>query len=284
MALLTRITSATKEVLIGDDRPTVLIGERINPTGRRRLAAALADGDWEAVRKEAIAQAQAGADVLDVNVGVPGLDETKLLPEAVRVVAEAVDLPICIDSNNPQALAAALAVYRGKALVNSVTGEPRSLQAVLPVVRDFGACVIGLAMDEGGIPREADRRVAIASRIVERAEAAGIPREDVVIDCLAMAVGADGGAALVTLEAMRRVRAELGVNLSLGASNISFGMPDRVLLTGAFLALTIASGLNCPIVDAARVRPVVTAVDLLLGRDPYARRYVQAYRARQNPA
>ncbi len=277
----TRVSSVTKEVIIGGERPAVLIGERINPTGKKKLAAALQVGDLELVRKEALAQVQAGADILDVNVGAAGVDEVALLPQAVQAVMEVVDVPLCIDSSSPKALEAALKVYQGKPLINSVTGEERSLEGVLPLVEEYGAAVIGLTMDGEGIPQDPDRRVDIARKIVERAEALCIPRENLVIDCLALMVGTDSKAGLVTLEAIRKVKAELGVNLTLGASNISFGLPDRDLFNCAFLAIAIAAGVNCPIVDVAKVRPTVLATDLVLGRDQYAMRYIKAYRQRQ---
>jgi 5-methyltetrahydrofolate--homocysteine methyltransferase len=277
----TKVSSAVKEVIIGDGRPTVLIGERINPTGKKKLAAALLAGDLEIVRQEALAQVQAGADILDINVGVAGMDEVALLPQAVQAVMETVDVPLCLDSSDPQALEVALKVYQGRPLINSVNGEERSLEAVLPLVKEHGAAVIGLTMDDEGIPNDADRRVSIARKIVERAEALGIPREAVIIDCLALTVGADSEAGLVSLETIREVKAELGVNLTLGCSNVSFGLPDRELLNSAFLAIAIAAGVTCPIVDVARARPTVLATDLALGRDKYAMRYIKAYRQRQ---
>ncbi len=277
----TRVSSPTKEVIIGDDQPTVLIGERINPAGKKKLAEALKAGNLEIVRREALAQAQAGADILDVNVGTFGVDEVALLPQAVRVVMDTVDIPLCLDSANPGALEAALKVYKGKALVNSVSGEEHSLAKVLPLVKEYGAVVIGLVQDDEGIPKSSERRVAIAHKIVERAEAAGIPREDIMIDCLAFAVGADTNSGLVTLETIRRVKAALGVNLTLAASNVSFGLPDRVLLNNTFVAMAIAAGVTCLIVDVARVRPAALAADLILDRDKHARRYIEAYRQRQ---
>jgi 5-methyltetrahydrofolate--homocysteine methyltransferase len=277
----TRVSSATKEVVIGDSRPTVLIGERINPTGKGKLAAALQAGDMQVVQAEALAQVQAGADVLDVNVGVPGLDEVSLLPRAVQAVMEVVDVPLCLDSHNVKALEAALKVYRGKPLVNSVNGEERSMSELLPLIKERGAVVIGLTMDEKGIPGDAQGRAEIARRIVLRAEALGIPREDVVIDCLAMAIGVDSRAGMVTLETIRRVKAELGVNMTFGGSNISFGMPDRQLLNGAFLAMAIAAGITCPIVNVSQIRSTILAIDLVLGRDRHAARYIKAYRQRQ---
>ena len=277
----TRVSSATKEVIIGNERPTVLIGERINPSGRKRLAEALQADNLEVVRQDALAQVQAGADMLDVNVGAVGVDEVALLPQAVQTVMETVDVPLCIDSANPKALEAALKVYRGKPIINSVTGEEHSLADVLPLIKKFGAAVIGLVQDEKGVPGSSERRVAIAHRIVERAAALGIPAEDVIIDCLALTVSTDTTAGLVTLETIRRVKSELGVNMTLGASNFSFGLPDRYLVSNAFLVLAIAAGVNCPIVDVVKVRPVVLATDLALGRDNFAMRYIKAYRERQ---
>ncbi len=277
----TRVSSATKEVFIGNGHPTVLIGERINPTGKRKLVAALQAGDMQALQEEAIAQVQAGADILDVNVGVPGLDEVALLPRAVQAVMNAVDVPLCLDSHNPKAIEAALKVYQGKPLINSVNGEERSLYELLTLTKEYGAVVIGLTIDEKGIPSDASGRAGIARRIVERAEALGIPRENVVIDCLAMAIGADGKAGIVTIETIRKVKAELGVNMTLGGSNISFGLPDRHLLNGAFLAIAITAGITCPIVNVTQVRSMILATDLVLGRDRHAARYIKAYRQQQ---
>ena len=277
----TRVTSPSKKVIIGDDQPTVLIGERINPAGKKNLQEALKAGDLEIVRREARAQAEAGADILDVNVGTFGVDEVTLLPQAVQAVTQTVDIPLCLDSANAEALEAALKVYKGKPLINSVTGEERSLAKVLPLVKEYGAAVVGLVQDDEGIPKNAERRVAIARKIVERAEAAGIAREDIIIDCLAFAVGADTSSGPAVIEAIRRIKAELGVNITLGASNVSFGLPDRYLLNNAFVAMAITAGANCLITDVAKVRPTVIAADLMLGRDKYARRYIEAYRQHQ---
>jgi len=282
----TMLKGTGKKVIIGDDRPTVILGERINPTGKKRLAAALVAGDLEIVREEALAQVEAGADILDVNVGAAGVDEVDLLPRAVKLVLETVDNPIAIDTADGKALAAALATHKevnpdGKPLINSVNGEEASLARVLPLVAEYGTAVIGLCMDDDGIPETPEKRLAVAKKIVERAEALGIPREDILIDCLALTVGADSKAGWVTLEAIRMVREELGVNMALGASNISFGLPERETINGAFLAMAIARGLNCPIVDAAKVAHYIQAADLALGRDEYAMRYLKAYRKRQ---
>lgn len=275
-----------KKVIIGDGRPTVIIGERINPTGKKKLAAALLAGDLDIVRREALAQVKAGADVLDVNVGAANVDEADLLPKAVRLVMETVDVPVCIDTANGEALAAALAVHKelnpdGKPLVNSVNGEEASLARVLPLVTKYDAAVIGLCMDDDGVPETPERRRAVAEKIVERSEALGISRENVLIDCLALTMGADSKAGWTTLEAIRMVKEALRVNIALGASNISFGLPEREVINGAFLAMAIAAGLNCPIVDAAKVRPYILAADLALGRDDYALRYIKAFRQRK---
>lgn len=276
----TKVSSPSKEVIIGDNQPTVLIGERINPTGKKKLAEALKAGDLEIVRKEALAQVQAGADILDVNVGVFGIDEAVLLPKAVQAVMETVDTPLCLDSSNPDALEAALKVYKGKPLVNSVTGEERSLKRILPLIKEYGAAVIGLVQDEDGIPKDTEGRVRVAHKIVEKIEAAGVPREDLVIDCLAFAVGAEPASGAAVIEAIRRIKAELGVNMTMGASNVSFGLPDRELINNAFVVIAIAAGATCLIVDAAKVRSIILAADLVLGRDKRARRYIEAYRQR----
>ena len=277
----TRVSSGTNEIIIGDDRPTVLIGERINPAGKKKFIEALRMGDLEVVRREALAQAQAGADIVDINVSTFGVDEVTLLPQAVQAVLDTVDIPLCLDSANPEALQAALKVYKGKPLINSVTGEEQSMTKVLPLVKEYGAAVIGLVQDDEGIPNNAERRLAIADKIVERAEAAGIPRQDIIIDCLTLAIGADAGSGQTAIETIRRVKAELGVNLTLGASNVSFGLPERDLLNNAFVAMVIAAAVTCLIMNVAKVRPAVLAADLILARDKRARRYTEAYRQRQ---
>jgi len=282
----TILKSARKSVVISPEKPTVLIGERINPTGKKRLAAALTKGDLSIVQKEAKEQVEVGADVLDVNVGAAGVDEVDMLPKAMRMVMETVDVPVCLDSADTQALRAALVLYKelapdGKPLINSVNGEKARLEVVLPLVAEYKAAVIGLAMDDDGIPSDPRKRLEIARKIVERAEAMGIPREDILIDCLTLTVGADSRAALITLNTMKMVRAELGVNLTLGASNVSFGLPERDVVNWAFLSLAIQNGLNCPIVDVAKVRPAILASDMLLGRDDYSMRYIKAYKKRQ---
>jgi 5-methyltetrahydrofolate--homocysteine methyltransferase len=274
-----------KKVIIGNGRPTVIIGERINPTGKKRLANALTSGDLSVVKEEALKQVEAGAHVLDVNVGAAGVDEVDLLPKAVKLVMETVDVPVCIDSPNDKALAAALAVHRelnptGKPLINSVNGEEASLERVLPLVAEYDTAVIGLCMDDDGIPATSELRLNVAKKILQRAEAHGISPENVVIDCLALTMGSDSKAGWTTLEAIRLVKEELGVNITLGASNISFGLPDRKIINSAFFAMVIYAGATCLIMDAAHLRPSVLAADLALGRDDYAMNYIKDYRRR----
>lgn len=277
----TKITSATKEVIIGGDRPTVLIGERINPSGKKKLGEALKEGNLDIVRQEAKAQTEAGADILDVNVNVFGIDEPDLLPKAVKAVMESSELPLCIDSANPEALEAAIKVYKGKPLVNSVTGEEHSLAKVLPVIKKHGTAVVGLVQDDNGIPKTPEARLAVAKKIVERAEKLGIPREDIIIDCLCLAVGAETTSGTTALGTIRLIKQELGVNMTLAVSNISFGMPDRDLLNNAFVAACIAAGITCVIVDVKKIRPAVQAADVLMNHDKHARRYMESYRQRQ---
>ena len=274
----TIITSETKTVTIDTEGPFTIIGEKINPTGRKKLAAQLKERNFDYVRGLAKKQIEAGADILDVNVGVPGEDEVVLLPEVCKVVMEATDVPLCIDSANSEALAAALAVVPGKPLVNSVNGEEASLEAVLPVVKEYGAAVIGLTMDNDGIPTDPEVRLSIAEKILERAAKIGIPTEDVVIDPLVLTIGADSKAGLVTLQTIERVRDTLGVNVNLGASNVSFGLPERHTINQAFLALAIAAGATCAITDPMKLSLTIRAVDLLRGRDDYAGRYIKHYR------
>ncbi|MBE0481239.1 MAG: dihydropteroate synthase [Dehalococcoidia bacterium] len=279
----TRVSSASREAIIGRDRPTLLIGERINPAGKKTLAEALKAGNLAPVRQAALSQVSAGADILDVNVGTFGVDEVALLPRAVGEILKAVEIPLCLDSNRPQALEAALAVTPGKPIINSVTGEERSLATVLPLVREYGTAVIGLVQDDNGIPDSPEERVAIARKIVDRAVEMGIPREDVIIDCLASSLGANTSSGAITLRTIQGVRSELGLNITLGASNISFGLPDRELLNSAFATAAIVTGATCLIANVSCVRPFVLAADLILGRDRRARRYIEAYRARRQP-
>lgn len=280
----TKVTSPTKEVIISYDRPTVIIGERINPTGRKKLTEALKSGDLEMVRREALLQVAAGADIIDCNVNAPGANDVELLPKAVKVVQETVDAPMCLDSPNKDALEAALKVYKGKPLVNSVSGEERSLERMLPLVKHYGCSVIGLVQDDEGIPKNAERRIAIARKIVERAEKAGIARENVVIDVLVFPIGAEAKAGLDVLEAIQRIREELGVNITMGASNISFGMPDRPVINAAWASMVIKAGATALVTDAAKIRPAILATDLIMARDRFARRYIEDHRKREQAA
>lgn len=274
----TIVKSETKEVIISIDKPFVVIGEKINPTGRKRLAAALKEGDFEYVKELARKQVEAGADILDVNVGVPGVDEEDLLPKVAKIVSETVDVPLCLDSANRLALAAALKVLPGRPLINSVNGEESSLEAVLPVIKEFGVPVIGLVMHDDGIPKDAETRSAVAGRIIDRADKLGIPIEDIVIDPLVLTVGAESNAGAVTLETVRQVKERFGVNINLGASNVSFGLPDRHTLNQAFLALAIGAGATCAITDPMKLAPVIRAADLLVGRDNFGSRYIRYWR------
>jgi 5-methyltetrahydrofolate--homocysteine methyltransferase len=276
----TIVTSPTKEVVIGPKHPVVIIGERINPTGRRKLAAALEAGDLSVIKNDALAQVAAGAQILDVNVGVSGSDEKALMVEALQAVRQVTDAPLCIDSANPAVLAAGLEVYEGKALVNSVNGEEAKLKAVLPLVAQYQTAVVALTMDDNGIPSDVPTRLAIAEKILNEAAKLGIPPEDVVIDPLAMSVAADDQAGLGALDAMRRIRDKLGVNQTIGASNISYGLPDRRAVNATFLAMAVVCGLTCPITDPTvwEIRRTLLLTDLLYGRDEYAMNYISAFR------
>ena len=278
----TVLQSRSSTVTIGPEQPFCIIGERINPTGRKSFAEELRNGDLSRVTTDAIEQTEAGADMLDVNAGIPLVDEAELLQQMLRTVQDASDLPICIDSSVIEALEAGLAVYDGKALVNSVTGEDDRLEEILPLVAKHGAAVIGLANDETGIPETPQQRLEIATKIVKVAGDHGIPPEDVIIDPLAMTVGADTEAVTVTLEAIRLIREHLGVNMSLGASNVSFGLPQRHALNAAFLPMAMEAGLTSAIMSTAPVVvESVRAADLLLGHDPWGGRWIAAHRARQ---
>ena|SRR5438093_1974224 len=279
----TRLSSRSREVVIAIDRPFVIIGERINPTGRKVLAAEMKDGVMDRVRADARAQADAGAHMLDVNAGIPAVDEPALLVAAIKAVTEVSDAPICIDSSIIEALEAGLSAYEGKALVNSVTAEEDRMERILPLVKKHGAAVIGMANDENGISMVPEERLALARRIVERAAEHGIPRQDVIIDPIAMTVAADPTCGVITLETMRLIRDELGNNMICGASNVSFGLPDRPTVNAAFLPLAMHAGLTCAITNPLepQVRRAILAGDLLLGHDEYAMRWISSFRAEQ---
>ncbi|MGA2489314.1 MAG: dihydropteroate synthase [Anaerolineales bacterium] len=275
----TILKGKSKEVTIGIDRPFVMIGEKINPTGRKKLAAALVEGDLDYPRQLAESQVAWGAEVLDINVGVPGLDEVAVVKKMVELLVSVVDVPFCLDSANPDVLAAALTAAPGKPLVNSVSGEEKRLATVLPLVKERGAAVIGLTMDDSGIPKTPEERLSVAEKILERAARLGIPSEDVIIDPLVLTVGSDSQAALVTLQTVELLRKEFGVNINLGASNVSFGLPERPTVNAAFLTLAIQMGATCAITDPAKLGQTVKAADLLLGRDDYSMRYLKYFRA-----
>jgi len=281
-SIITTITSKTRTVTISRDLPTVIIGERINPTGRTRVLQALQIGDFEQIRQDALAQVQAGAQLLDINAGVPDMDEVQLLPRLIKEVVSVVDVPLCIDTANPKALAAALQVYEGKALINSVNGEESSLSSVLPLASEHHAAVIALCMDDNGIPATSEQRLKVAANIIDRALQFGIPFEDIIIDPLVMAISANSQAGRITFETINKVIQEFGLNIAIGASNISFGLPDRERLNAAFLAMAIQAGVTCPITNplSMSIRKTVLGADLALGRDDFAAHWINDFRAR----
>jgi 5-methyltetrahydrofolate--homocysteine methyltransferase len=282
----TILTINAKKVIISPEQPFTIIGERINPTRRKKLAESMAAGDFSIVQDDALRQVEAGAQVLDVNAGIPGGDEPALLRGAVQAVLDVVQVPLCLDTANPDALQAALEVYPGKALINSTTAEASMMQRVFPLASHYGAAVIGVITDENGIPATPAARLEVARKLVDYAGKYGIPPEDIIIDCLALTVGADHLAGKVTLDSLQLVRQELGVNLSLGASNVSFGLPDRKIINVAYLALAIARGLTAAITDPTvpEIQTTLLACDLLCGRDEYAMRWIKAYRKRLKAA
>ena len=276
----TIISSATREVAIGFERPFVMIGERINPTGRTLLAEEMKAGDVSRVEADAIAQVAAGARMLDVNAGIPLADEPALLATAVQLVQTVTDVPLSIDSSIIEALEAGLAVYQGKALVNSVTGEDENLERVLPLVAKYGAAVVAISNDETGISEDPDVRYAVAAKIVQRAADHGIAACDVVVDPLVMPIGAMGTAGQQAFRLLRRLREELGVNTTCGASNVSFGLPNRQVVTGTFLAMAIASGMTSAIMNPlhAEVKTAIMAADVLSGNDRDCAAWIRAHR------
>jgi 5-methyltetrahydrofolate--homocysteine methyltransferase len=281
--LKTVVRSESEEVEISRDLPTVMIGERINPTGRKVLQEQLSQGDFTMVRNDALAQVEAGAAILDVNAGVPKADEPALLVEMLHQVGEVTQVPLCIDTANVTALEAALKVYKGKALVNSVNGEEEKLESVLPLIKEYGAAVIGLTLDDDGIPKTVEKRIEIADKIITRATALGIPIEDIVIDPLALTMGAEPDAGKIGLESITAISEKFGVNITMGASNISFGMPDREAINASFLAMAIGCGMTCPITNPLKeqVAMAVLAADLCLGRDEYGSNWIGAFRKRK---
>ena len=276
----TVISSKTKEVIIGFDRPFVIIGERINPTGRKILAAEMAVGDFSRVTTDALAQVAAGAHMLDVNAGIPLADEPAILAKAIQLVQSITDVPLSIDSSIVAALEAGLAVYQGKALVNSVTGEEERLEQVLPLVRKYGAAVVAISNDETGISEDPDVRFLVAKKIVERAADHGIPAADVVVDPLVMPIGAINQAGVQVMHLLRRLRSELKVNSTCGASNVSFGLPQRNGISSGFLTMAIASGLTSAITNPLHAEIVRSclAADVMMGHDPDCARWIRVFR------
>lgn len=276
----TILSSRTKEVVIGAGRPFVIIGERINPTGRKLLAAEMKAGNFERVKADALAQVEAGAYMLDVNAGIPMADEPALLAQAIQLVQSVTDVPICIDSSIVEALERGLAVTAGKPLLNSITGEEERLEKLLPLVKKYGCAFIGISNDETGISQDPEVRFAVAKKIVERAMDYGIPKADVIIDPLVMPIGAMAGAGRSAFRILNRCRDELGVNTACGASNISFGLPNRPALNGAFLAMAIASGLTSAITNPIEpeIKRAIMAANVLMGYDENCLAWIQANR------
>jgi 5-methyltetrahydrofolate--homocysteine methyltransferase len=279
----TILKGKTKEVIVDTDGPVMIIGECINPTRRKKLVSTLQARDFSYMLELAKSQISAMADLLDVNVGYPGVDDEELLPQAVIALQDNFDIPLCLDSPNPRAIEAALKVAKGKCLINSVSAEEASLQKLLPVAHEYGAAIIGLVLDDDGITHEPEKRLRIAEKIIERAARAGIRAEDVIIDPMAMAVSADPNACKVTLETIRLVHDKLGHNITQGASNISFGLPNRESINNAFMAMSIMYGLTCPIANPEKITGLVRAADLVLGKDDYAIRFIEHYQSVQMP-
>ena len=276
----TIVSSATREVVIGFDRPFCVIGERINPTGRKLLAAEMAAGDYSRVKADAIAQVEAGAHMLDVNAGIPLADEPRILAETIQLVQSLVDVPLSIDSSIVAALEAGLAVYKGKALLNSVTGEEERLEVVLPLVKKYGAAVIAISNDETGISEDPDVRFEVAKKIVHRARDFGIPYSDIVVDPLVMPVGALGQAGVSVFRLIRRLREELKVNTTCGASNISFGLPNRHGLNASFLSMAIGAGMTSAITNPLHTEEMsgVMGADVMMGHDAHCANWIRKFR------
>ena len=276
----TVISSKTKEVIIGSEQPFVIIGERINPTGRKLLAEEMKAGNLERVREDALSQVAAGAQMLDVNAGVPLADEPKILADSIKLIQGITDVPLCIDSSIVEALERGLEVYEGKALLNSVTGEEERLDTVLPLVKKFGCAVIGISNDDSGISEDINVRFDVAKKIVERAMDHGIPKEDVIIDPLVMPVGAINDAGRQVLELIKKLQNELGVNTTCGASNLSFGLPNRHGLNTAFIAMAIASGMPCAITNPLEkeIMQSVKGANVVMGHDPECSDWIMSYR------
>jgi 5-methyltetrahydrofolate--homocysteine methyltransferase len=282
MSLQTTVSGAGDPITIDRSEQIRLIGERINPRPESDLAKALASGDMAPVRRLAEEQVETGADLIDVNVDVDGVDKAATLPRVVEAVAEAVDAPIVIDTNyeDADALRDALGVCPGRPVINSVNGETESLETILPIAAEYDTAVIGLTMDDDGIPRDADTRVEIAGTILDRAEEAGVAREDVIVDCAAIPLSTDSNTGAVTLETMRRVRDEFGSNITLGLSNVSYELPERDRINQVFLAMAMEAGLNVPILNPGETIETALIADLVMGRDDFAKRFLTHYRSR----
>tara|TARA_Y100000748_G_scaffold274541_1_gene249695 strand:- start:1690 stop:2595 length:906 start_codon:yes stop_codon:yes gene_type:complete len=276
----TLISSATKEVVIGFDQPFVIIGERINPTGRKLLSEEMSKGDFSRVEQDTRAQVAAGAHMLDVNAGIPLADEPKILADTIKLVQSLTDLPLSIDSSIVAALQAGLEVYQGKALLNSVTGEEERLESVLPLVKKYGCAVVAISNDETGISEDPDVRFKVAKKIVDRAKDYGIPSSDIVVDPLVMPIGALNSAGMQVIKLVRRLQEELKVNTTCGASNVSFGLPNRNGINAAFLTMAIASGLTSAITNPLHdsVMQAVMGADVMMGNDPNCVRWIKKYR------
>ena len=276
----TLVSSATKEVVIGFDQPFVMIGERINPTGRKLLSEEMSKGDFSRVEQDTLAQVAAGAQMLDVNAGIPLADEPKILADTIKLVQSLTDVPLSIDSSIVAALQAGLEVYQGKALLNSVTGEEERLEAVLPLVKKYGCAVVAISNDETGISEDPDVRFAVAKKIVDRAKDYGIPSSDIVVDPLVMPIGALNSAGMQVIKLVRRLQEELKVNTTCGASNVSFGLPNRNGINAAFLTMAIASGLTSAITNPLHesVMQAVLGADVMMGNDPNCVRWIKRYR------
>jgi 5-methyltetrahydrofolate--homocysteine methyltransferase len=281
--LTTIISSETSSVEIHRSNPTVIIGERINPTGRKALLLELKEGKFDIVKTDAIAQVEAGAGIIDVNAGVPGADEEPILRDMMHAVMEVTDAPLCIDTADNTALETALSIYKGKALINSVNGEEERLESVLPLVKEYDASVIALCMDDDGIPPTAEDRFNVAAKMIERAEKLGIPADRLIIDPLALTMGSDHTAGKIAIDTIRLVVQEFGVNITMGASNISFGLPDRAPINATFIAMSILAGLTCPITNPLEeeVTLAIQAADLVMGRDDFGMNWINSFRARK---
>ena len=280
--LTTLVTSKSRTVEIQRNNPTVIIGERINPTGRKKLLSELKEGKFDIVKNDAVAQVEAGAKIIDVNAGVPGANEEALLKDMIYAVMDVTDMPLCFDTADNKALETALSIYEGKALINSINGEEERLATVLPLVKEYDAAVIALCMDDDGIPPTAESRFKVAAKMIEQAGKLGISPDRLVIDPLALTMGSDHNAGRIAIDTIKMVVEEFGVNITMGVSNISFGIPDRPAINATFLAMAILAGLTCPITNPLEEEIIlaVQAADLVMGRDEFGMNWIKSYRSR----